>query len=107
MAKTINLNGHNYTVINPNTERARHILRAFERSSDVELCDVYGRYSNAKANAYRYCRDREREFGSYNGVITGYNTCTFSYAFTGFAEGKHWLIYITVAGDYAIDYEAI
>ena len=107
MAKTIILHGHNYTVINANTERARHIWRAFSRSNDATLDEVYGRYSHAKANAYEYCRAREREFSSYDGVITGYNTCTFSYAFTGWCEGKKYLIYITKDHDYAIDYEAI
>jgi len=107
MAKTINLNGHNYTVISPTTQRARRILSAYLRSYDSVLDQVYGRCSQAKRNAYEYCRDREREFGSYDGVITGYNTCTFSYAFTGNCKGKKWLIYITVAGDYAIDYGAI
>lgn len=107
MAKTISLHGHNYTVINASTKRAHNIFRAWLRSNNATLDDVYGRYSQAKANAYRYCRCRECEFGTYDGVITGYNTCTFSYAFTGYCEDKKYLIYITVAGDYAIDYEAL
>lgn len=107
MAKTINLHGHNYTVINPTTERAQRIWRAYNYSSDATLDEVYGRYSNAKAYAYEYCREREREFNSYDGVITGHNTCAFSYAFTGYCEGKKYLIYITKDGDYAIDYDAI
>lgn len=107
MAKTITLNGHNYTVINANTERAHHIHKAYLRSYDSSLDSVYGRYSHAKANAFEYCRAREREFNSYDGVITGYNTCAFSYAFTGYCEGKKYLVYITKGGDYAIDYEAL
>lgn len=106
MPKTVKLHGHDYVVINPSAERAQQIMRAFERSNDVTLDDAYGRYSHAKRNAYEYCVAREREFGSFNGVITGHNTCTFSYAFTGLDEsGKRWLIYITVAHDYAIPYE--
>ena len=107
MAKTITLHGHNYTVINPSTERARHIYRAYIRSNEATLDEAYGRYSHAKANAYEYCREREREFNSYDGVITGHNTCTFSYAFSGWCEGKKYLVYITKDHDYAIDYEAI
>lgn len=107
MAKTITLHGHNYRVINPTTEKAQRAYRAWLRSNDATLDSVYGRYSHAKANAYEYCRDREREFNSYDGVITGFNTCTFSYAFTGYCEGKKWLIYITKDHDYAIDYEAL
>lgn len=107
MAKTINLHGHDYVVINPRTQRAKSILRAFLRSDEVTLDEAYGRYSHAKASAYEYCRAREREFGSYDGVITGHNTCAFSYAFTGFCEGKRYLVYITKDYDYAIDWEAL
>ena len=107
MAKTITLHGHDYVVINPSTERAQRILRAFLRSDEATLDEAYGRYSQAKANAYEYCRSREREFNSYDGVITGHNCMTFSYAFTGYCEGKKYLVYITKDYDYAIDYEAL
>lgn len=103
MAKTITLNGHNYTVMTPSY--ARRAYDNFCRSSDVTLDDVYGRCSRAKENAYEYCRAREREFNSYNGVITGYNTCTFSYGFTGLCEGKKYFVYITKDHDYAIALE--
>lgn len=99
MAKTITLNGHNYTLMTPS--QAQRAYRAFERSDDVILDDVYGRCSRAKERAYEYCRDREREMNSYNGVITGHNTCTFSYAFTGWCEGKQYFVYITKDHDYA------
>ena len=105
MAKTINLHGHTYRVMTPSY--ARSAYEKFCRSTDVCLSDVYGRCSNAKENAYRYCRDREREFNSYDGVITGYNTCAFSYAFTGDCEGKTYFVYITKDHDYAIEYEAL
>ena len=108
MANTIKLHGHDYELINPKTQRARGILHAFLGSYDSVLSDVYGRFSRAKENAYNYCRSRECEFHSYDGVITSYNTCIFTYAFSGLDEnGKRWLIYITPSHDYAIDYEAI
>ena len=107
MAKTITLHGHNYTVVNPNTTRAQNMLRNYLRSSDATLDEAYGRYSRAKANAYEYCRDREREFNSYDGVVASHNTCQFSYAFTGYCEGKKYLVYITKDAEYAIDYEAL
>ena len=103
MAKTINLYGHNYTVINPNTERARQIVRAWEYSCDVDLDDAYGRYSHAKRNAYEYCREREQECQSYSGRITGHIACTFSYAFMCRVGAKSYLVYITHCNDYAID----
>lgn len=105
MAKTITLHGHNYTLMTPSY--ASKAYNSFCRSSDVELRDVYGRYSRAKENAYEYCRAREREFNSYTGVITGYNIFTFSYAFTGWCDGKEYFIYITKDHDYAIEIEKI
>ena len=107
MAKTITLHGHNYTVINPSTERAQRIFRAYLRSDEATFDEAYGRYSHAKDNAYEYCRDREGEFDSYDGVITGHNNFTFSYAFSGWCEGKKYLVYITKDNDYAIEYEGL
>lgn len=105
MAKTITLHGHNYRVISPKTQFASRIKRQFDNSSDVTLDDCYGSYSCAKARAYEYCRERELEFSSYDGVITGHNSMTFSYAFTGWCDGKLYLIYITKCYDYALEIE--
>ena len=107
MAKRINIAGHTYEVMSPKTDRARSIKNAFEWSSDFTLRDVYGRYSQAKENAYAYCRSREAEANSVDGCITGANTCQFSYAFTCEWEGIRYLIYITKNHDYAIEYNAI
>ena len=102
MAKIINLHGHNYEVISATTQRARRIYDSFCDSSDTDLSDVYGRYSQAKVNAYRYCRDRERECGSYNGVIASHCIMQFTYAFTTWQDGKKYLVYITKDHDYVI-----
>lgn len=104
MAKTITLHGHTYELVTAPAQK-RRFWENFCNSSDVELSDVYGSYSRAKENAYEYCRAREREFGSYNGVITTYCIMFFTYAFTGVCEGKEWLIYITPSHDYAIELE--
>lgn len=103
MAKTINLHGHNYTVMTKS--QAQRAYSAYLRSSDYSLDEAYGRYSKAKANAYEYCRAREEEFDAYDGVITGHNTCAFSYGFTGLCEGKRYFVYITKSNDYAIALE--
>lgn len=103
MAKTISLHGHNYTLISPNTQFASRIKHQFNCSEVASLDQVYGRYSQAKRNAIDYCYAREREFDSYDGVITGHNSMTFSYAFTGWCEGKLYLIYITKCHDYALE----
>jgi len=105
MAKTISLHGHNYTLISPKTQFAERIKSNFNNSSDVDLRDAYGSYSRAKENAYAYCREREREFSSYNGVIASHNSMQFTYAFTGWCDGKLYLIYITKDHDYALEIE--
>ena len=103
MAKTITLNGHTYKVMRPSY--ARQAYDKFLRSNDVELRDVYGSYSQAKENAYAYCRAREREFNSYDGVIASHCIMNFTYAFTGYAEGKRYFVYITKYHDYVIALE--
>ena len=103
MAKTIQLNGHTYEVMRPSY--ARQAYEKFCNSSDVDLDDVYGRCSQAKRNAYEYCRAREREFNSYNGVIASYCIMNFTYAFTGWCEGKKYFVFITKSHDYAIAME--
>ena len=101
----LKLHGHNYRVISPVTQHAKRIYDSFCDSSDSRLDQVYGSYSCSKQRAYEYCLEREREFDSYDGVITGHNSMTFSYAFTGICEGKRYLVYITKYGDYVIDLE--
>lgn len=104
MAKTITLHGHNYELVTAPAKKAE-FWNSFARSNDVELRDVYGSYSYAKENAYRYCRDREREFNSFDGVITSYCIMQFTYSFTGICDGKRYLIRITKDHDYAIPLE--
>ena len=102
MAKKITLHGHNYTLVTA-PAKVRDFYDAFCRSSDVELGDVYGHYSGDKACAMEYCRDREREFGSFNGVITSHCIMQFTYSFTGKGDDGNWyLIRITKDYDYAM-----
>ena len=103
MAKTIQLNGHTYEVMRPSY--ARQAYEKYLDSSDVTLDDVYGRCSQAKRNAYDYCRARERELNSFDGVIASHNINHFTYAFTCFWEGERYFVFITKSHDYAIALE--
>lgn len=67
MAKTITLHGHNYIVMSKS--KAQSAYRAFTRSSNYDLRDVYGRYSRAKENAFNYCLARQSEFDAYDGGV--------------------------------------
>ena len=103
MAKTIQLNGHKYEVMRPSY--ARQAYKKFCNSSDVDLSDVYGRCSQAKIKEYKYCRAREKELNSYSGVIASYCIQNFTYAFTGWWDGKEYFVFITKSHDYAIALE--
>lgn len=48
---------------------------------NTKLEDVYGRYSNAKARAFRYCEELCRELNGYDLCITAHNTMTFTVGF--------------------------
>lgn len=56
-------------------------VNAYERSTDTQLSDVYGKCSTAKHRAFKYCQDLMNEVDGYNGRIVAHNTNTFTYAF--------------------------
>lgn len=45
------------------------------------LDDVYGRYSAAKVQAYRYCKDLCEKYDGYDFCITSANTFAFTVSF--------------------------
>lgn len=70
----------------------------YKRATAKELHDVYGKYSPAKVNAYKYCRKLQENMGGYDGRICSANTFQFTYAFQYINEsGKNCLAYITAA----------
>ena len=99
--KSITLHGHRYRLLSAKTQFAERIINSYYESSDVDLDDVYGHYSHAKARAMDYCRQREIECDSYNGRIVGHNSMCFSYAFTTYQDGNIYLVYITKDHDSA------
>ena len=101
MAKTIKLAGHTYELVTA-PKKARTMYEKWLSSSDYELYDVYRSYSGAKARAFEYCRERERELNSLNGVIASHSIMMFTYAFTCSYEGVEYLIYITPSHDFAV-----
>jgi hypothetical protein len=55
--------------------------RQYLYSSDTELEDVYGRYSAAKAKAFRYCEELCEELNGRGLCIMAHNTMTFTVGF--------------------------
>lgn len=60
------------------------IVGAFERfmkSTDSELYHVYGRYSERKACAFEYCRERYHEMNGSQFTIVSHNSNIFTVGF--------------------------
>lgn len=91
-----------------NHERiAKAHIKDYERSTAYDLSDVYGRYSQSKANAFRYCEDLYRAVGGIEGIrILSHNTFTFSvgFLFTDKENGHLRFAYITADYDRVCDY---
>ena len=86
----------------------RRIYYAFMHSQDCDLRDVYYSFSREKENAMKYCRQREYECKSLDGVITSYCKTNFTYSFScKDKDGILWLIHITKSHDYAIPMELL
>lgn len=62
-----------------------------------KLSDVYGSYSNAKVDAYNYCKRLCRRFNGFDFAIRSKNTNTFSvnFRFVNPLNGKIMLAIIT------------
>lgn len=82
-----------------NSKRAKGIIWAWEHSDASELWQVYNTYSKEKADAMRYCKNRQADMNGYDGRITGASNYFFSYAFKYEKDGKEWMMYITHAAD--------
>lgn len=103
MAKTIKILDNNFVVIGKNTDRARGIISSYNYSSDTELYHAYDNFSDAKENAFNYCRKLEKDLNGHAGKIVSHNLFQFTYGFFTEYEDKEYFIYITKSADYAIE----
>ena len=87
------------------TQRNREIVERYERETATTLWEVYGRYSQAKANAYDYCRRLQYEKGGHGLRILGANCFMFTAAFRYEVDGVPYLMYITKNADTPIRLE--
>lgn len=79
--------------------KVRNAYEAWQRSSSTSLRDVYGRFSQAKEEAYNYCCKQFREFDGERFRIIGANTDTFSVGFVGKIGDRYAFFYITRDND--------
>ena len=110
MAQLTNLEIENLAtkILKGNTAKAVSLYESFLRGSCSHINHAYERPSQAKLNAFEYCIGLELKCRSNDGVITGHNTSTFSYAFTcESVEGATYLVYITKDNNYVVKYPAL
>lgn len=93
------INGHKWTIKNLDGEHKRYVF-----SDDVELRDVYGRYSDAKRKAYKRCRELFESVGGECFNIVSANTFQFTvgFEFEDRETGDRYFAYITRCYDYAM-----
>ena len=78
-----------------------HYEYSFNRYGNRGLYNVYGSCSQAKRNAFDYCRNLQYEKNGYNGTIVSANGWMFTYGFKYTDEaGNEHLMYITKDHDY-------
>lgn len=81
-------------------KRDAEILRNYEKSSTHNLYEAYGRFSNRKAEVWKYCEQLCGKHGGKGLKILGANTSFFSAGFLFTDEdGNECLMYITHAND--------
>lgn len=68
------------TIIKKETKKGRSLLYTANNYEGTSLRDIYGRYSNAKAAAMRWCRELCVSENGTNFHICSHNTSVFTVA---------------------------
>ena len=77
-------------------KRQTNIVKAYRRSTDRRLEDVYSTFSTAKRNAYEYCINDMVNNSGYDFRILSYNTFMFTCAYRyEDVNGRLHLVYHT------------
>lgn len=77
----------------------------YNSSSDTCLAHAYGSYSSAKADAWRYCEDKCREYDGRGLKVLSHNTYMFTagFEFDNPETGAVALCIITPSKDFAFE----
>ena len=89
-----------------NAERtAKKKIADWKKSTDTELRDVYGRHSNAKEEAFNYCKELCHRLNGQNLKIVSHNHTIFTagFQFTDRETGVIKYMHITPTSDTAVD----
>lgn len=90
-------------LVKSTTQKGASMLHSYQSWNYSELDQVYGSYSNAKAQAHRWCREQfvnDRE--SHDFRIGNANTSSFCAGWKTKYEGKEALRYETYRNSYII-----
>lgn len=76
-------------------------------SDALELSDVYGRYSDAKRNAWEYCKNLCEKYKGFNLKIVSHNINIFTagFVYPDKTTGQEMFMYITPSYDIAVEVE--
>lgn len=75
----------------------------YERSSDYSLNSAYGKYSSAKAQAWKYCEELMQEHNGWGLKVISHNTHMFTAGFMFEQDGKEMFMYISPSKDIAVE----
>lgn len=86
-------------------KRQKEVYERWLASYDYSLYDAYDRFSEAKAEAWKYCEERKKEKCGHGLKVIGANSCFFSAGFEFEEEGANKFMYITHTDDYVWEVE--
>ena len=88
------------------TKAEKRIIENYNNSaSATELWKVYATVSQAKRNAFEYCKRKQYEYAGIDGRIVSFNTFIFTFAFKTTIKGEKYLYYITPSKETLIKLE--
>ena len=88
---------------NADKRQALAHYEAYQRSTAYELHHVYGSYSSAKAQAWKYCRELMNKKNGYGLKVISANGWMFTAGFLFEEDGKEMFMYITKTKDVAVE----
>ena len=80
--------------------KTANVFRSWLLSEDTELYEVYGRYSEAKVQAFKRCLKLFREHDGKDIRICSHNTFGFTVGYIALIDGIESFVYYTPGGDY-------
>lgn len=94
-------------VLTTKTKKGQNLLAKARSNYGEDLSDVYGRYSSAKAEAMKDCKETKNAESGWDFRIISYNTNFFSVAWDFIYDGKPAVHIITPANDYVVIREEV